>query len=163
MDVTDSNMVKSVLSHCGPEPHRLKRGLPKATWPGYPLAQIVYVQAVHEWSLLGLCRWTMSWSIVTADRHHDGEPIRLNTVAYARDVMCQSSMIWSHFSSQITQCLVAKLWRLEKMYSEAAASLCEILSLAEKVAITTDAWTALTTESLFFFLQSAILQPRQYQ
>ena len=33
------------------------------------------------------------------------------------------------------------------MYSEAAASLREILSLTEKVAITTDAWTALTTEA----------------
>ena len=32
------------------------------------------------------------------------------------------------------------------MYSEAAGCLCEILSLEEKVATTTDAWTALTTE-----------------
>ena len=36
---------------------------------------------------------------------------------------------------------------LEKMYREAAASLREILPLAEKVPITTDAWTALITES----------------
>jgi hypothetical protein len=59
--------------------------------------------------------------------------------------------------------------RLEKMYREAAASLREILSSADKVAITTDAWTALTTESyvtvtVHFFsdwvLQSAILQTR---
>ena len=58
--------------------------------------------------------------------------------------------------------------RLEKMYRE-AASLREILSSADKVAITTDAWTALTTESyvtvtVHFFsdwvLQSAILQTR---
>ena len=51
------------------------------------------------------------------------------------------------------------------MYSEAAASLHEILSLAEKVAITTDAWKALITElcvTVTFFtdwlVQSAILQ-----
>ena len=59
--------------------------------------------------------------------------------------------------------------RLEKMYREAAASLRAILSSADKVAITTDAWTALTTESyvtvtVHFFsdwvLQSAILQTR---
>ena len=31
--------------------------------------------------------------------------------------------------------------QLEKMNSEVAASLCEIVSLAEKVAITTDPWT----------------------
>ena len=37
--------------------------------------------------------------------------------------------------------------RLEKMYSEAAASLCEILSFSEKFAITTDAWKGLITES----------------
>ena len=36
---------------------------------------------------------------------------------------------------------------LEKMYSKAAGSLREILSLAEKVAITTDAWTALIMQS----------------
>ena len=59
--------------------------------------------------------------------------------------------------------------RLEKMYSKAAASLREILSLAEKVAITTDAWKALITEScvnVTFFtdwvLQSAILQTLQF-
>ena len=58
---------------------------------------------------------------------------------------------------------------LEKMTSEAAASLREILSLAEKVAITTDAWKALITEScvnVTFFtdwvLQSAILQTLQF-
>ena len=44
-------------------------------------------------------------------------------------------------------CCQTRTVRLEKMYSEAAASLREILSLAEKVAITTDAWTALITES----------------
>ena len=36
-------------------------------------------------------------------------------------------------------------------YREAAASLREILSSADKVAITTDAWTALTTESYVNF------------
>ena len=41
--------------------------------------------------------------------------------------------------------------RLEKMYREAAASLRKILSSADKVAITTDAWTALTTESYVNF------------
>ena len=37
--------------------------------------------------------------------------------------------------------------QLEKMYSKAAGLLREILSLGEKVAITTDAWSVLTTES----------------
>ena len=37
--------------------------------------------------------------------------------------------------------------RLEKVYSEAAASLRKILFLTEEVAITTDAWTVLTTEA----------------
>ena len=53
------------------------------------------------------------------------------------------------------------------MYSEAAASLREILSLVEKVAITTIAWTVLTTElyvTVHFFsdwvVQSAIMQTR---
>ena len=42
------------------------------------------------------------------------------------------------------------------------AWLCEILSLAEKVAITADVWTALTTEPFFtdWVVQSAILQTR---
>ena len=43
--------------------------------------------------------------------------------------------------------LIAFLQGTDELYSEAAASLREILSLAEKVALTTDAWTALTTES----------------
>ena len=58
--------------------------------------------------------------------------------------------------------------RLRGLNIEAAASLREILSLTEKVAITTDAWTALTmeayaygTKSVHFFtdwvVQSAIL------
>ena len=53
---------------------------------------------------------------------------------------------------------------LEKMTSEAAASLREILSLAENVAITTDAWKALITEScvnvtFFYRLGSAECDP----
>ena len=69
----------------------------------------------------------------------------LNTVAYASD---GTSAIWSHFSRQITvPCRQTMTVRLEKMYSEATASLREILSLTEKVAITTGAWTALTTEA----------------
>jgi hypothetical protein len=51
------------------------------------------------------------------------------------------------------------------MYSEAAASLREILSLSEKVAITTDAWKALiVVRDRHFFtdwvVQSVILQTR---
>ena len=44
-------------------------------------------------------------------------------------------------------CRQTRTVRLEKMYSEEAASLCEILSLAEKVFVTADAWKALITES----------------
>ena len=57
---------------------------------------------------------------------------------------------------------------LEKMYSEAAASLCEILS--EKVSITTDSWKALITESCVkvSFLPTGLCRvrswrPTQYQ
>ena len=54
--------------------------------------------------------------------------------------------------------------RLEKMYSEAAGSLREIPSLVEKVAITNDAWTALTTESYvtvtFTFLLTGLCRVR---
>ena len=57
--------------------------------------------------------------------------------------------------------------RLEKMYSEAAASLREVLSLAVKVALTTDAWTEsymTVTVTVHFFtdwiVQSANLQTR---
>ena len=57
--------------------------------------------------------------------------------------------------------LIAFLQGTEELYSEAAASLREILSLAEKVAIKTDAWTALTTESyltvtVHFFTDSVV-------
>ena len=73
----------------------------------------------------------------------------LNMVAFARDVTGYFSTIWSHFSSWITQYHVARLplcgWR--KCTVEAAAYLHESMSLAEKVAITTDAWTAFITES----------------
>ena len=72
----------------------------------------------------------------------------LNTVAYASN---GTSAIWLHFWRQITvprhQTMSV---RLEKMFGEAAASRREILSLTEKVAITTDAWTALTTEAFAY-------------
>ena len=55
------------------------------------------------------------------------------------EVTCKSSAIWSRFLSQITQCRAVSpkydVYRLEKM----SASLRESLSLAKKVAITTDA------------------------
>ena len=44
-------------------------------------------------------------------------------------------------------CRQTMIVRLEKMYSEAEASLRAILSLAEKVAITANAWKALITVS----------------
>ena len=44
-------------------------------------------------------------------------------------------------------CCQTRTVRLEKMYSEVTASLREILSLAEKVFVTADAWKALITES----------------
>jgi len=59
--------------------------------------------------------------------------------------------------------------RLEGMYSETAATLRKILSQANKVALTTDAWTGLTTESYVtitahYFegwdVKSAVLQTR---
>ena len=59
--------------------------------------------------------------------------------------------------------------RLEKMNIEAASSLREIRSLAEKAFITTDVWTALTTEAyvtvtVHFFTDWVVLSAiRQYQ
>ena len=57
--------------------------------------------------------------------------------------------------------------QLEKMYSEAAAALCEILTLEEKVAITTYAWTALNMEAYvtvtFLLTGLCRVQSAQYQ
>ena len=77
---------------------------------------------------------------------------RLNDRFSTRAQVDYKNRIENHFFNkyifyiQITPCHVARL-RLEKMYSEVAGSLREILSLAEKVSIASEASAALTTES----------------
>ena len=71
----------------------------------------------------------------------------LNTAAFAWDVL-----VFRNLKAFLEpDCTVpwrqTRTVRLEKIYSEAAASLSVILSLAEKAAITTNAWKALITES----------------
>ena len=70
----------------------------------------------------------------------------LNTAAFAWDVL-----VFRNLKAFLEpDCTVpwrqTRTVRLEKIYSEAAASLSVILSLAEKAAITTNAWKALITE-----------------